>query len=115
MIKSLFCSIIIALFFCNALSAQVIVDSAVQKRRDSVNKMNKIPTSVIVMNDGAEYVGKIITQDDREVSIITKNLGQIAIPKYQIKEIKEDLRKSGYAYSLALSPNSVSERFKSSF
>lgn len=44
---------------------------------------------IVEKNDGIVYVGKIISQDAREVLIETKNIGQIYIPKHEIKSIKE--------------------------
>lgn len=44
---------------------------------------------VVIKNDGAKYVGEILSQDAREVLLLTSNLGEIAIPKHEIKEIQE--------------------------
>lgn len=44
---------------------------------------------LITKNDGSEYVGKIITDDGREVLLETENLGKIYIPKSDIKSIKK--------------------------
>ncbi len=44
---------------------------------------------LIRTNDGGEFVGKILTQDPKEVLIDTKDRGLISIPKYQIKEMRE--------------------------
>lgn len=44
---------------------------------------------LVTTNDGGQFVGAIISQDTREVLIDTKDRGQISIPKYQIKEIRE--------------------------
>ncbi len=56
-------------------------------------------TYLIVKNDGTEFVGKIISQDAREVIIVTKKLGEIIIPKHEIKRItelkEEDLTEDG--------------------
>ena len=46
---------------------------------------SKSETYIIVTNDGGEFLGKIISQDAKEVLIDTKDRGQISIPKYQIK------------------------------
>ena len=46
-------------------------------------------TWIIIKNDNSQYIGQIISQDAREVIIITENLGSIAIPKHEIKEIRE--------------------------
>jgi hypothetical protein len=44
---------------------------------------------VITTNDGTEFIGTIISQDAKEVLIETRDRGQISIPKYQVKEMKE--------------------------
>ncbi len=44
---------------------------------------------LIITQNGGEFIGKIIKQDAKEVLIYTKKLGEVSIPKYQIKEIKE--------------------------
>ncbi|MEQ8525760.1 hypothetical protein [Gracilimonas sp.] len=46
-------------------------------------------TYIIIKNDGSRYVGKIISQDAREVILLTRELGEIAIPKHEIKEMRE--------------------------
>lgn len=43
---------------------------------------------VIIKNDGTEYIGYILKQDEREVLLETEKLGNIYIPKHEIKEIK---------------------------
>lgn len=45
-------------------------------------------TYVIKKSNGAEYIGKIISDDGREVLIATKELGNIYIPKADITSIK---------------------------
>lgn len=45
-------------------------------------------TYVIKKNNGTEYIGKIISDDGREVLIATKELGNIYIPKADITSIK---------------------------
>lgn len=44
---------------------------------------------IIITYEGGEFIGKIISQDAREILIETQDRGQILIPKYQIKEMKE--------------------------
>ncbi len=44
---------------------------------------------LIVKNDGTEYIGKILSDDGREVLIETENLGKIYIPKSDIKSMKK--------------------------
>lgn len=44
---------------------------------------------VVVKRDGTEFIGKIISQDAREVLIETKEIGQVAVPKHEIKQIRE--------------------------
>ena len=45
-------------------------------------------TYVIKKSNGTEYIGKIISDDGREVLIATKELGNIYIPKADITSIK---------------------------
>lgn len=44
---------------------------------------------VVIKQDGNQFVGRILKQDSREVLIETKEMGQIAIPKHVIKQIRE--------------------------
>jgi hypothetical protein len=64
----------IMLFFSGFASSQV--------------NQNDTNTYVIKKSNGAEYIGKIISDDGREVLIATKELGNIYIPKADIISIK---------------------------
>jgi len=44
---------------------------------------------VVKKHNGVTYVGKILSQDAREVLIETIDLGQVVIPKHEIEEIKD--------------------------
>ena len=44
-------------------------------------------TYVVVKNNGAEYIGKILNDDGREILLETKTLGKIYIIKSEIKSI----------------------------
>jgi hypothetical protein len=46
---------------------------------------------VVTKNDGTHFVGRIISQDPREVLIETAN-GQIYIPRHEIRQIREALQ-----------------------
>ncbi len=57
--------------------------------------------SVVLKNDGAEYIGYILQDDGREILIETEKLGKVYIPKADIKEIrllkpKKDLFNNDY-------------------
>ena len=43
----------------------------------------------IVKNDGTEFLGKILSQDAREVLLLSDKIGQVIIPKHEIREIIE--------------------------
>ncbi len=45
-------------------------------------------TYLVVKNDGTELIGKILSDDGREVLLVTEALGKIYIPKSDIKSIK---------------------------
>ncbi len=55
---------------------------------------------VVIKNDGARYIGKITSDSPKEVIIITKEIGPIAIPKHEIKQIKEYLEGDEYSKEL---------------
>jgi hypothetical protein len=44
---------------------------------------------VLTKNDGTEYIGVILEQDDREVLLLTKSIGRLYIPKHEIESISE--------------------------
>lgn len=44
---------------------------------------------VVVKNDGTEFIGQIISQDEREVIMDTEKIGRVAIPRHEIREIRE--------------------------
>lgn len=46
-------------------------------------------TYIITKNDGTEFVGIILSQDAREILMDTEKMGQVIIPKHEIKEIRE--------------------------
>ncbi|TVQ16718.1 MAG: hypothetical protein EA361_03660 [Bacteroidetes bacterium] len=46
---------------------------------------------VVRKNDGTRYVGKILYQDAREVLMETLEIGQVYIPRHEIREIRQAL------------------------
>ena len=74
---------IIIIFLLSTISFHTIA----QEKSDSATVIKKI--SVVTKNDDSQYTGYIIKNDEHEVVIETKNLGKVAIPKHEIKEIKE--------------------------
>jgi hypothetical protein len=97
----LYTSLITLSIFFFKVNAQEVLDST---------KINS-KTYIIIKNDGAQYVGKIITQNEREILIETIKLGKIYIPKYEIKKIEEigdnKLNKNGEL----IPPESFSSRY----
>lgn len=59
--------------------------------------------SVIIKNDGTEYIGTILSRDAREVLIDVDNLGQIFIPMHEIREIRDLDEKGEYSSGEAFS------------
>ncbi len=56
---------------------------------------------VVIRNNGIEYVGLLLSDDGREVLIMTQTLGKVYIPKSDIKSIKpldysEEVKKGEY-------------------
>ena len=55
-----------------------------------VNAQSRVDKYVeITKNDGTVYIGKVISEDDREILIDTKEIGKLFIPKHEIKAIRE--------------------------
>lgn len=77
--------ILIHLFVLLLLSTSEIFAQSVKDTTTS--ESSKIV--VVVKNDGTQFIGKILSQDAREVLIETKKMGQVIIPKHEIKEIRE--------------------------
>jgi len=77
-IKS-FILLLLLINFCAILSAQDTL---------KVTPL-QVKTYVVTKNDGTEYYGQIISQDEREVLLETKEIGRLYIPKHEIKSIKE--------------------------
>lgn len=70
---------ILLIFLMNLISVAALAQT----------QLDSTKTYIIVKNDGAEYVGKILSEDSREIKILTRSLGEIIIPKHEIREIKE--------------------------
>ena len=73
-------------FLFLSLLVVVALPTAAQDTTDYVSDNRMV---VVILNDGSQKMGFFVSDDGREVIIETSNLGQIAIPKYQIKEIRE--------------------------
>ncbi|MEX0982043.1 MAG: hypothetical protein WD577_05885 [Bacteroidales bacterium] len=66
--------------------------------------------SLITKNDGTEYVGIILQEDAREILIQTESIGEIFIPKHEIKSI-EELRDQDYRGGKYLGENILATRY----
>ena len=71
--------VLLAFFFCClALNAQV-----------DLTKINDEKTYLFITHDGAEIIGKLISFDEKEVNIESLKAGELTIPTYQLKEVRE--------------------------
>lgn len=66
--------------------------------------------SIVTKNDGTEYVGYIIEEDAREILLKTDNIGELYIPKHEIKSIK-DLQEKNFKSGKYVSDNAYSTRY----
>jgi hypothetical protein len=59
--------------------------------QNSTDSTEYVPDKIYVVtkNDGTEFIGKILSQDAREILMETEKLGQVIIPKHEIKSILE--------------------------
>ncbi|MDZ4758729.1 MAG: hypothetical protein SGJ10_11425 [Bacteroidota bacterium] len=68
-------SLLLTVFVVDKANAQITIDTSA--------------TYIVIKTDGTEFIGKIISNDAHEVIIETKDIGQVAIPKSSIKEIRK--------------------------
>lgn len=76
----------------------------------SFSQVEERKKSLVVKNDGTEYIGTILKQDAREVLLLTDKLGEIYIPKHEIKSITE-LRNEDYYGEHYLGENIFATRY----
>lgn len=69
--------IFLSLFIFGSLCAQLDVDTT-----------NKEQLYLVSTNNDGSFLGKIISYDSREILMITEELGEVYIPKYQIKSLE---------------------------
>lgn len=86
---------VLSILTFNAVHAQFEIDTT-----------DKSKMYVITTNDGNNFVGHISFYDSKEVLINTKTMGEVSIPKYQIKTI-EELNSSNVSASGEYIPNEV--------
>jgi hypothetical protein len=76
-------------FYGKLLFVLLLLTSATLTGQDQPDTTRTALTWIIIKNDNSQYIGEIISQDAWEVLINTENLGKVAIPKHEIKEIRE--------------------------
>lgn len=81
-----------SIFFWLLLAVSGIFNKGImlaqEQQEQQVNEESGI-RHMVIKNDNASYSGVIIYEDAREVIIVTDNLGEVAIPKHEIREIRE--------------------------
>ncbi len=75
------------IFFIVILTSFITTKNYAQT--DSTSYVKDEKTYIIETVDGNFFMGTIISQDAKEVLVLTKDRGEISIPKYQVKSIKE--------------------------
>jgi len=75
---SLFCFVVILVFLPLQGFSQISTDSS---------SVSQKPLYKIIKNNDVEYIGEVLSDDGREVLILTKALGKIYIPKADIKSM----------------------------
>lgn len=69
------------------LLALVCVTSYASAQSDSTAKDTS--TYIVLTNDGGEFIGKIESDDGRELKLLTINKGVVIVPKYAIKSMEK--------------------------
>jgi hypothetical protein len=77
--------------FISAIIAIILISNCFVTIAQDTLKVGEQPkkTYIITKNDGTEYTGLILSQDDREVLLETKEIGRLYIPKHEIRSIRE--------------------------
>jgi len=74
------------------------IQALAQEKPEYVGEVPQI--YVVIKNDGVKFVGEIISQDAREILIRTETIGEVYVPKHEVKEIrlitKEHLKSKKY-------------------
>ena len=77
--------ILSALLIMQSVYLNLIVSAQEQQENNQAPQVRHI----VIKNDNARFIGVILHEDAREVLILTENLGEVAIPKHEIREIRE--------------------------
>lgn len=73
-------------------------------------QVEETKSSLVTKNDGTEYVGVILQEDAREILLKTEQIGEIYIPKHEIKSI-EPLGEGDYQGGKYLGKNIFATRY----
>jgi len=73
---------LLIIVFLNALFSVLVFAQNLESSSDTTKYL-------VVKNNGVEYIGFILSDDGREIHMITDNLGHLYIPKADIKLIKK--------------------------
>jgi len=65
---------------------------------------------MISTNDGGEFIGKIISDDGRDIVIMDRTKGKLILPKYSIKS-KEMVKQSNIVGNMIVHPNPHPSRY----
>ena len=70
------------------MAAFVLVPQFVTAQQDPLIETPDTTVYVVTKNDGSRFVGQILSQDSREVLMETREIGQVYIPRHDIREIR---------------------------
>ncbi|MCK4749331.1 MAG: hypothetical protein KAT15_19895 [Bacteroidales bacterium] len=81
-------SLFLAVALLTCVSGSLIAQDPVTTDQSTVNKL-----FIVIKNDGTEFIGYIVSQDEREVLLETSSIGRVIIPKHEIREIREVIQR----------------------
>ena len=89
-----------------------ILQGKIVAQTNEENQLNpaKDTIYIITTNDGGEFIGKIISDDGREVVIMTDKKGKLILPKYVIKSL-DIVDKTNMIGNVAVLPNPHPSRY----
>lgn len=78
--------VFVVLFLGIMLSIQGL--AAQDQDRAANSSQDTTQVYIVIKNDGSRYVGEIISQDAREVHLMSREVGELIIPKHEIQAIR---------------------------
>jgi hypothetical protein len=89
------------IFMCKFILALLALVIAAENTVNAQSAADTVQVVVVTKNDGSVYTGRLLSSDPREILLDTETIGQLFIPKHEIRSIEPFTGKT-QAYSKEL-------------